>query len=68
MDELAGKFEEDIPWGLLPDVLADGILLVKMSTAEFLFGFAKGYFRIKRLSKETENMNCNFGECRKKRK
>ena len=31
MDELARQLEEDVPWDLLPDELADGILLVKMS-------------------------------------
>lgn len=34
MDELARQFEEDVRWGLLLDVLADGIVLVKMSNRE----------------------------------
>ena len=34
MDELARQFEEDVRWGLLLDVLADGIVLVKMSYRE----------------------------------
>ena len=69
MDELARQLEEDVPWDLLPDELADGILLVKMSLirVEFLFGIIHGCFIIKRLSKEIENVGCNFGEFRSRK-